>query len=56
MKIYHTGDNGGYQAYLAYYPACDISIIVLENRNDLDRWSFATAIDEALAQASLLSR
>lgn len=56
VKIYHTGDNGGYQAYLAYYPACDISIIVLENRNDLDRWSFATAIDEALAQASLLSR
>ncbi|MFG6386076.1 MAG: beta-lactamase family protein [Muribaculaceae bacterium] len=44
-KVYHTGDNGGYQAYLAKYPEEDIKIIVLENRNDFDRWEFATAID-----------
>ncbi|MDO4319350.1 MAG: serine hydrolase domain-containing protein [Bacteroidales bacterium] len=47
-KVYHTGDNGGYQAYLAKYPDLDIKIIVLENRNDRDRWQLATAIDEAL--------
>jgi len=47
-KIYHTGDNGGYQAYLAKYPDLDIKIIVLENRNDRDRWQLATDIDKAL--------
>lgn len=47
-KVYHTGDNGGYQAYLAKYPDLDIKIIVLENRNDRDRWKFATEIDKAL--------
>lgn len=47
-KVYHTGDNGGYQAYLAKYPELDIKIIVLENRNDHDRWQLATAIDRAL--------
>ncbi len=47
-KIYHTGDNGGYQAYLAKYPESDIKIIVLENRHDHDRWQLATLIDEAL--------
>lgn len=54
LKVYHTGDNGGFQAYLAYYPDRDISIIVLENRNDLDRWSFATAIDAVLTEVGLL--
>ncbi len=47
-KVYHTGDNGGYQAYLAKYPDSDIKIIVLENRHDHDRWQLATAIDKAL--------
>ena len=44
-KIYHTGDNGGFQAYVAKYPALDISIIVLENRHDRDRWAMARFID-----------
>ena len=39
---------GGYQAYLAKYPDLDIKIIVLENRNDRDRWQLATDIDKAL--------
>lgn len=47
-KVYHTGDNGGYQAYLAKYPSEDIKIIVLENRHDHDRWELATAIDRVL--------
>lgn len=47
-KVYHTGDNGGYQAYLAKYPDQDIKIIVLENRNDHSRRELAEAIDRAL--------
>lgn len=48
VKVYHTGDNGGYQAYVAKYPSLDLSIIVLENRNDRDRWSMALALDSIL--------
>ena len=47
-KVYHTGDNGGYQAYIAKYPAEDVKIIVLENRHDHDRWQLATLIDNIL--------
>lgn len=47
-KVYHTGDNGGFQAYVAKYPEQEISIIVLENRNDRDRWEMAKAIDRIL--------
>lgn len=48
LKIYHTGDNGGYKAYLAKYPTDDTVVIVLENRCDLDRWAFGLAIERAL--------
>jgi len=48
VKVYHTGDNGGFQAYVAKYPENDTKIIVLENRNDKDRWSMAQAIDSIL--------
>lgn len=47
-KVYHTGDNGGFQAYVAKYPQVGYSIIVLENRHDRDRWSMAQAIDDIL--------
>ena len=53
-KVYHTGDNGGFQAYLAKYPEKEVTIIILENRNDNDRWSLATAIDKILLDAGLL--
>lgn len=49
-KVYHTGDNGGFQAYVAKYPAERLKIIVLENRHDRDRWDMATAIDSILLQ------
>lgn len=53
-KIYHTGDNGGFQAYLAKYPEKEITIIILENRNDNDRWTLATAIDNILKTCGFL--
>lgn len=48
VKVFHTGDNGGYQAYLAKYPDLDIKIIVLENRNDQSRSQLTSAIDHIL--------
>ncbi len=48
VKVYHTGDNGGFQAYVAKYPDDGTTIIVLENRHDQPRWPMAKAIDAAL--------
>lgn len=48
VKVYHTGDNGGFQAYVAKYPETGLKIIVLENRHDQDRWSMAQAIDSIM--------
>ena len=53
-KVYHTGDNGGFQAYLAKYPDKKVVIVVLENRNDLDRWTMAREIDRILLNNGLL--
>lgn len=54
-KVFHTGDNGGYQAYVCKYPANDLRVIVLENRHDLDRWSLATDIENILINAGILT-
>lgn len=53
-KIYHTGDNGGFQAYLASYPASGITVVMLENRNDLDRWTTQLAIERLLLSHGLI--
>lgn len=56
VKVYHTGDNGGYQAYLAKYPAEQVAIIVLENRHDFDRWQLALEIDRLLLEENIIAR
>lgn len=47
-KIYHTGDNGGFQIYAARYPEKELLILVFENRNDHDRWKMAEELDTIL--------
>lgn len=54
LKIYHTGDNGGFQIYAAKYPKKNILILLFENRNDYDRWEFAKYVDNLLKDAKLL--
>lgn len=54
VKVFHTGDNGGYQAYVAKYPSCDLSIIVLENRHDRPRREMAERIEQILLEENLL--
>ena len=52
--IYHTGDNGGFQAYVAYYPDSQVSIVVLENRHDRDRREMALEIERLLIEAGTI--
>lgn len=53
-KIYHTGDNGGFQAYAAKYPKSGITVVMLENRNDIDRWSTQLTIERILKEQGLI--
>jgi Beta-lactamase class C and other penicillin binding proteins len=53
-KIYHTGDNGGFQIYAGRFPEKQLLILVFENRNDKDRWSMVTDIDNILKKANWL--
>lgn len=55
-KIYHTGDNGGFQAYAAKYPESGICVIMFENRNDLDRWTMQTKIENILIEEGIVLR
>lgn len=55
-KIYHTGDNGGFQAYAAKYPESKVNIIMFENRNDLDRWTCQTEIEKILIEEGIIKR
>lgn len=48
LKVFHTGDNGGFQAYVAVYPDTDTRIVVLENRNDRSRSQLVDLIDKTL--------
>lgn len=53
-KIYHTGDNGGFQAYAAKYPESGINIIMFENRNDMNRWEMQEKIESILMKEGLI--
>ncbi len=53
-KIYHTGDNGGFQIYAGRYPEQKILYLIFSNRNDRDREKSASTVDEILKRAGLL--
>ena len=53
-KVYHTGDNGGFQIYEGYFPEADLTVLVFENRNDKDRWDMVKKIDRILKDAGLM--
>ena len=46
--IYHTGDNGGFKALVARYPASQALVVILANRADWDRWQVKTRVEEVL--------
>ncbi len=53
-KIYHTGDNGGFQAYLAKWENGRVVVAMLENRNDHDRWAMQLEIERLLRAHGIL--
>ena len=53
-KIYHTGDNGGFQAYACKYLKNKVNVIMFENRNDIDRWSTQLEIERILQETGVL--
>ena len=51
-KVYHTGDNGGFQIYAGRFPEKEILCLVFENRNDRSRWKMVEELDEIFRQAA----
>ena len=54
IKIYHTGDNGGFQAYAAKYERSRVNVIMLENQNTVDRWTLQLTIEKILREEGVL--
>ncbi len=54
VKIYHTGDNGGFQAYAAKYEQSAVNVIMLENQNTVDRWTLQLLIEKILLEEGVL--
>lgn len=50
-KVYHTGDNGGFQIYAGRFPEKNLLCLVFENRNDHSRWQMVEQLDEIFRQA-----
>lgn len=48
LKIYHTGDNGGFKILAARYPEQNILVLVFANRADWDRYKLMQDIEKAL--------
>ncbi|HPH53552.1 MAG TPA: serine hydrolase [Bacteroidales bacterium] len=48
LKIYHTGDNGGFKILAARYPESETLVLVFANRADLNRYAVMQQIEEAL--------
>lgn len=55
LKIFHTGDNGGFFTYEAIIPEDDISYLIFAARNDWSREDTAEKIDSLLHTKGLIS-
>lgn len=55
-KVFHTGDNGGFQIYAGRFPDKRVLVLVFENRNDKDRWQMVEKIDSILKESGLLDK
>ncbi|MBD5220250.1 MAG: beta-lactamase family protein [Bacteroidales bacterium] len=54
LKVYHTGDNGGFFTYEAYYPEQGVAYMVFANRADWSREDTAAKIDSILIAKRVL--
>ena len=53
-KVYHTGDNGGFQIYAGRFPEKEVLMLVFENRNDHSRWKMVEKLDIIAKEAGWL--
>ena len=54
VKVYHTGDNGGFQIYAGRFPEKKILYLFFSNRNDRDRELTASKLDQIFKNAGWL--
>ncbi|HBZ35524.1 MAG TPA: serine hydrolase domain-containing protein [Bacteroidales bacterium] len=54
VKVFHTGDNGGFQIYAGRYPDNKILYLIFSNRNDRDRELTISKLDKILKEAGWL--
>lgn len=54
VKVYHTGDNGGFQIYAGRYPEKKFMYLFFSNRNDRDREQTASKLDKIFQNAGWL--
>ena len=52
LRVYHTGDNGGFKIMAARYPEQDVLILVFANRADWDRYALLLALEGIVLPAS----
>lgn len=55
VKIYHTGDNGGFQAYAAKYERSRVNVIMFANQSTVDRWPLQLTIERILIEEGLIT-
>lgn len=53
-KIYHTGDNGGFQIFAGRFPDKGILYLIFSNRNDKDREGNVKKLDSIFKKAGWL--
>lgn len=52
-KVYHTGDNGGYQIYAGRYPEQEMLVLIFSTRN-IDREGTVSQVDEIMKKGGWL--
>jgi CubicO group peptidase (beta-lactamase class C family) len=53
-KVYHTGNNGGYQIYAGRYPDKEILYLIFATRDDKNRENTVANVDEIMTAAGWL--
>lgn len=55
LKVYHTGNNGGFQIFAGRFPEKNILYLVFANRDDKDREEYVAKLDDIFKRAGWLN-
>lgn len=53
-KVYHTGNNGGFQIYAGRYPEQQILVLIFATRDNWDRTAVVEEVDQIMKKAGWL--